>query len=121
MTTSLAPGQPSKTARTCAGGGIDDADGVAGAIGDDERVAVGSRCWTRYGLLADADLGDFATGFEIDDGDGVGGGVGDVCQVAVGVELDGDGLAMHGNGGGDCVVFRVDHRDGALACRTCRS
>ena len=90
------------------------------AVGDDQGFAVG-RDAGGDGLLAGADVGDFAAGLEVEDGDGVGAGVGHVGQRAVGVEIDGDGLAAEGNGGGDGVVFGVDDGDGTLAAGERRS
>ena len=114
MTTSEAPGQPAKTARTLR---------VAGSMRLRElplrlataRVLPSGERRSGDGLLAGADLGDFAAGLEIDDGDGVGAGVGDVGQLAVGVDIDGDGLAVERDGGDDGVVFSVDDGEGTLA------
>ena len=114
MTTSLAPGQPAKTARTRAGGGVDDADGVAAAIGDHQRLAIGRRR-ARRRLFAGADLRRFRGAPSDRRRRWVRAGVGDVGQLAVGIEIDGDRLAVHGNGGDDGVVLGVDHRNGALA------
>ncbi len=114
MTTSEAPGQPAKTARTLR---------LAGSMRLTEfplrlataRVFAVRRKAHRNRLLAGSDLGGLAAAFQIDDGDRVGAGVGDVGKLACGIDVDGDRLAMQRNGGDDSVVFGVDDGERALA------
>ena len=85
--------------------GVDEADRVAAAVGDRERLAVGRdahRCW----LFAGADDCHFAARLEIDDRHIVRSRVGDVGKLVIRIKRHSDRLPVYWDGGGDASCSR---------------